>query len=225
MDQVRCKSRQDKMTDPYETYMNTLVPMVVEQTSRGERAYDIFSRLLKERIIFLNGPVHDGMSQLVVAQLLEFQLAKPRDIAAAFGMSLRTVHRQRERYVQSGVEGIIPKKTGPKGPRLGSEREAAIRTWHGEQRSANGMASRLGVSTSTVTAALRRMGLPVGRAQDAQGSLPPVGPDDEPGADELIEKYGLVTCSYLAGIALAAGVGLDEEDVEDAGKKPKALPG
>ena len=49
------------MRDPIETYMN-LVPMVVEQTSRGERAYDIYSRLLKERIIFLNGPVHDGMS-------------------------------------------------------------------------------------------------------------------------------------------------------------------
>lgn len=48
------------MNDPIDTYMNTLVPMVVEQTSRGERAYDIFSRLLKERIIFLNGPVHDA---------------------------------------------------------------------------------------------------------------------------------------------------------------------
>ena len=47
------------MNDPAEFYMNTLVPMVVEQTSRGERAYDIFSRLLKERIIFLNGAVHD----------------------------------------------------------------------------------------------------------------------------------------------------------------------
>ncbi|HBZ43455.1 MAG TPA: ATP-dependent Clp protease proteolytic subunit, partial [Maritimibacter sp.] len=53
------------MKDPIDTYMNTLVPMVVEQTSRGERAYDIFSRLLKERIIFLNGPVHDGMSSLI----------------------------------------------------------------------------------------------------------------------------------------------------------------
>ena len=47
------------MKDPIDVYMNTMVPMVVEQTSRGERAYDIFSRLLKERIIFLNGPVHD----------------------------------------------------------------------------------------------------------------------------------------------------------------------
>ena len=52
------------MRDPVDFYMNTLVPMVVEQTSRGERAYDIFSRMLKERIIFLAGPVHDGMSSL-----------------------------------------------------------------------------------------------------------------------------------------------------------------
>lgn len=64
------------MTDPIETYMN-LVPMVVEQTSRGERAYDIFSRLLKERIIFVNGPVHDGMSSLIVAQLLHLEAENP----------------------------------------------------------------------------------------------------------------------------------------------------
>lgn len=54
-----------------------LVPMVVEQTNRGERAYDIFSRLLKERIIFLNGPVHDGMSHLIVAQLLFLESENP----------------------------------------------------------------------------------------------------------------------------------------------------
>ena len=58
------------MRDPVDTYMNTLVPMVVEQTNRGERAYDIFSRLLKERIIFITGVVEDMMSTLVVAQLL-----------------------------------------------------------------------------------------------------------------------------------------------------------
>jgi len=57
--------------------MNTLVPMVVEQTSRGERAYDIFSRLLKERIIFVSGPVHDGMSTLIVAQLLFLEAENP----------------------------------------------------------------------------------------------------------------------------------------------------
>ncbi len=65
------------MQDPTQTYMN-LVPMVVEQTARGERAYDIFSRLLKERIIFVNGPVHDGMSQLVVAQLLHLESENPK---------------------------------------------------------------------------------------------------------------------------------------------------
>ena len=65
------------MSDPIEKHMNTLVPMVVEQTSRGERAYDIFSRLLKERIIFVNGPVHDGMSSLIVAQLLHLEAENP----------------------------------------------------------------------------------------------------------------------------------------------------
>ncbi len=64
------------MHDPVETYMN-LIPMVVEQTSRGERAYDIFSRLLKERIVFINGVVHDGMSHLVVAQLLHLEAENP----------------------------------------------------------------------------------------------------------------------------------------------------
>ncbi|WBU57999.1 ATP-dependent Clp protease proteolytic subunit [Paracoccus sediminicola] len=65
------------MSDPAEHYMNTLVPMVVEQTSRGERAYDIFSRLLKERIIFVSGPVHDGMSTLICAQLLFLEAENP----------------------------------------------------------------------------------------------------------------------------------------------------
>ena len=70
------------MKDPIDTYMNTLVPMVVEQTSRGERAYDIFSRLLKERIIFVSGPVHDGMSSLIVAQLLHLEAENPsKDIS------------------------------------------------------------------------------------------------------------------------------------------------
>ena len=64
------------MKDPIETYMN-LVPMVVEQTARGERAYDIFSRLLKERIIFVSGPVHDGMATLICAQLLFLEAENP----------------------------------------------------------------------------------------------------------------------------------------------------
>src|SRR3954462_15305027 len=65
------------MRDPVETYMN-LVPMVVEQTNRGERAYDIFSRLLKERIIFVTGMVEDGMSTLTVAQLLFLEAENPK---------------------------------------------------------------------------------------------------------------------------------------------------
>jgi ATP-dependent Clp protease, protease subunit len=66
------------MRDPNETYMNYLVPMVVEQTNRGERAYDIYSRLLKERIIFITGPIEDGMASLVVAQLLFLEADNPK---------------------------------------------------------------------------------------------------------------------------------------------------
>ncbi len=63
--------------DPVERYMN-LVPMVVEQTSRGERAYDIFSRLLKERIIFVTGAVEDGLASLITAQLLFLESENPK---------------------------------------------------------------------------------------------------------------------------------------------------
>ena len=66
------------MRDPLDTYMNYLVPMVVEQTNRGERAYDIYSRLLKERIIFITGPIEDGVSTLVVAQLLFLEAENPK---------------------------------------------------------------------------------------------------------------------------------------------------
>jgi ATP-dependent Clp protease, protease subunit len=66
------------MRDPRETYMNYLVPMVVEQTNRGERAYDIYSRLLKERIIFITGPIEDGVASLVVAQLLFLEAENPK---------------------------------------------------------------------------------------------------------------------------------------------------
>ena len=65
------------MRDPLEIHMNTLVPMVVEQTNRGERAYDIYSRLLKERIIFLVGPVNDAVSSLICAQLLFLESENP----------------------------------------------------------------------------------------------------------------------------------------------------
>jgi len=68
--------------DPIDVYMNTLVPMVVEQTNRGERAYDIYSRLLAERIIFLVGGVHDSVSAVICAQLLFLESVNPnKDIA------------------------------------------------------------------------------------------------------------------------------------------------
>ncbi|MGB8840271.1 MAG: ATP-dependent Clp endopeptidase proteolytic subunit ClpP [Aliidongia sp.] len=70
------------MADPFEVYMNTLVPMVVEQTNRGERAYDIYSRLLKERLIFLVGPVNDAVASLICAQLLFLESENPtKDIS------------------------------------------------------------------------------------------------------------------------------------------------
>jgi len=66
------------MNDPANTYMNTLVPMVVEQTNRGERAYDIYSRLLKERIIFVTGPIEDHVASLITAQLLFLEADNPK---------------------------------------------------------------------------------------------------------------------------------------------------
>jgi ATP-dependent Clp protease protease subunit len=72
------------MRDPLDFYMQTLVPMVVEQTNRGERAYDIYSRLLKERIIFVTGPIEDHLASLVVAQLLYAEAENPKKEIAMY---------------------------------------------------------------------------------------------------------------------------------------------
>ena len=66
------------MENKIEEHMNNLIPMVVEQSNRGERAYDIYSRLLKERIIFLVGPVNDNVASLVIAQLLFLESENPK---------------------------------------------------------------------------------------------------------------------------------------------------
>ena len=66
------------MRDILDTYTNYLVPTVVEQTNRGERAFDIYSRLLKERIIFVTGPIEDNMSSLIIAQLLFLESENPK---------------------------------------------------------------------------------------------------------------------------------------------------
>src|SRR6266478_20476 len=72
------------MTELRDAYMNTLVPMVVEQTARGERAFDIYSRLLKERIIFVTGPVEDHMASLITAQLLFLEAENPKKEIAMY---------------------------------------------------------------------------------------------------------------------------------------------
>ena len=66
------------MSRDFEEKMNNLIPMVVEQSSKGERAYDIYSRLLKERIVFLVGPVNDNVASLVTAQLLFLESENPK---------------------------------------------------------------------------------------------------------------------------------------------------
>ena len=66
------------MTDKIQEHMNNLIPMVVEQSSRGERAYDIYSRLLKERIVFLVGPINDNVATLITAQLLFLESENPK---------------------------------------------------------------------------------------------------------------------------------------------------
>jgi ATP-dependent Clp protease protease subunit len=72
------RSRGVTMRDPLDTYANTLVPMVIETSNRGERAFDIYSRLLRERIIFLTGPVEDYSASLIVAQLLFLEAENPK---------------------------------------------------------------------------------------------------------------------------------------------------
>ena len=72
------------MKDPFDVYNQMLVPMVIEQTNRGERAYDIYSRLLKERIIFITGPIEDHMATLAMASLLFLEAENPKKEIAMY---------------------------------------------------------------------------------------------------------------------------------------------
>ena len=81
---LESRGRTEEMRDPAEFHMNTLVPMVVEQTARGERAYDIYSRLLKERIIFVTGPIEDTVASLITAQLLFLEAENPKKEIAMY---------------------------------------------------------------------------------------------------------------------------------------------
>ena len=92
------------MSRDYDVQMNSLIPMVVEQTSKGERAYDIYSRLLKERIVFLVGPVNVAVASLVTAQLLFLESESPNKeisfyinspgglVTAGLGIYLSLIH-------------------------------------------------------------------------------------------------------------------------------------
>ncbi|MBN1608490.1 MAG: helix-turn-helix domain-containing protein, partial [Polyangiaceae bacterium] len=145
-----------------------------------------------DRVVFVAGsPMFryqredEGAEALVVAQILELGLAKPKDVAPAFDRGVRTVHRYHRRFLEGGVEGVLPKKRGPKGQRLGAEREAAIRQWHAEGRTPGWMARQLGVHHATVKTALLRMGLLAGLDKATQGTLPAVGePKDGAGTAE-----------------------------------------
>ena len=75
------------MKDPIDNFTNNLIPMVVEQSSRGERSYDIYSRLLKERIIFLTGPIDDNIASLICAQILFLESENPKKEISFFGFS------------------------------------------------------------------------------------------------------------------------------------------
>jgi len=76
--------KDDTMRDPIETYANYLIPQVIENTSRGERGFDIYSRLLRERIIFLTGPVEDHMASVIIAQLLFLEAENPKKEIAMY---------------------------------------------------------------------------------------------------------------------------------------------
>ena len=153
----------------------------------------------EERVAYVCGvPVfryHVGdavAEKLFVAQALEAGFAKPGELAAGLSLSLRTIHRDRKKYVDGGVAELLPKKPGPRGPRLGEAREAAIRVWHGEGLSGREMARRLGVSPSTVGLALDRLGLPKGRRGPQQVALPspPDGGTAVAPAETTAEKAG-----------------------------------
>jgi len=106
-----------------------------------------------------------------IAQAQEAGFAQGTELASALGRCVRTAYRIRQRYLADGASGLAPKKRGPKGPRLGAAREAAIRRWKLEGRTVYWMAQRLKISRSTVRDALIRMGLPTRRVEAWQEEL------------------------------------------------------
>jgi transposase len=112
-----------------------------------------------------------------MVQGIESGWVKPGEVASALAISRVTVYRNCCRFERSGAEGLVGKKRGPKGARLGAERETAIRKWHEAGMSASAMASQLGVSHHTVVSAMRRMGLAVAAPRGKASTLPLLADD------------------------------------------------
>ncbi len=121
----------------------------------------------------------DQAERLFIAQAIETQVAKAGELAAALSRTTRTVHRIRKLYVEAGLDGVVLKKRGPKGTRLGQQREQAIKRWAVQGLSNREMARRLGVTHPTVASALGRLGMPRSRSQRQQHLFDPRSAADE----------------------------------------------
>ena len=130
--------------------------------------------------------VDDYVSRdLFIAQALDNGWATVSELAAALDLGIRQVYRIRDRYREGGAAGLVRRKTGPKGPRLGARRQAAIVTWNGKGMSQREMSQRLGISRGTVQNVLRRAGLlSDAQVQDRQTTLP-IEVDSERSSDGL----------------------------------------
>ena len=144
-----------------------------------------------------------------IAQAQEAGFAQGTELAAAFGMNARTAYRIRDRFLGGGALGLVRKKRGPKGPRLGAAREAAIRRWSREGRTAYWMAKQLTVGETTVRRALIRMGLPTRQDTASQKALLGVGEHERTNATEMSKDDGGVR----TGTEIEATVDGDHADV------------
>ena len=180
----------------------------------------------EERVIYVCGVAvyryhrdDDEAERLFVAQALEAGFAKPGELAAALSRSLRTIHRDRQKYVDEGAAGLLPKKRGPKGARLGAAREAAILAWHREGVSGREMGRRLGVSPSTVGEALDRLGLPRGPrvVEQLPVSMPPAG-----GVEAALGVAAQAGSADEAGSPSGLGGAVETEPAVEAVEGPAA---
>jgi hypothetical protein len=140
-----------------------------------------------------------AMETLWMVQAIESGWAKPTELVSALGVNRITLFRARKRYAAEGTAGLMGKKPGPKGPRLGQTRETAIRKWHKEGVSAAEMGRRLGVAKSTVQSALRRMklGSQGGHATQGALALPEVATAAGDISDEVDQQVDPAPCAVV----------------------------